>query len=224
MSDLRPPLLLAIDTSTTVASVALFDGEQVLAECTWVAGREHSRQLAPEVAHLLALAGRSIEDVTGLVAARGPGSFTGVRVGLSVAKGLAAGLGVPLWGVDTLAVLAAAAEEPTRPVRPVVDAGRGRVATALFQRGEAVEPMRGVAIAELSGLVSTPTVVIGDLPADVGRQLREVAPAGVRSPAASLRRAGYLALLGWQAALAGDPGDPAAVDAVYVPAASGRTP
>ena len=105
------PLLLALDTSTSTASVALFDGQRVLSETTWQAGREHSIRLLVEVDAALERIGRTPSELTGLVVARGPGSFTGVRVALSVAKGMAAGLGIRVWGVSTLDVLA------TRPAK-----------------------------------------------------------------------------------------------------------
>src|SRR5690349_18029225 len=100
------PLLLALDTSTSTASVALFDGHQVLSETTWRAGREHSTRVLLEVEIALERIGRSHEQLSGLVVARGPGSFTGVRVALSVAKGIAAGRGLPTWGVSSLDTLA----------------------------------------------------------------------------------------------------------------------
>ena len=73
-----------------------------------------------EIEASLQRVGASLDDVQGLVVARGPGSFTGVRVGLSVAKGLAAGLGVPAWGIGSLDVLAHAARHAHLPVRTVL--------------------------------------------------------------------------------------------------------
>src|ERR687886_115181 len=118
------PLLLALDTSTSVAGVALFNGQRVLSETTWLAGREHSSRLLLEAEAALARVGREPQELSGLVVARGPGSFTGVRVALSVAKGMAAGLGIPAWGVSSLDALALQAG-PTGglSVRPVIEAG-----------------------------------------------------------------------------------------------------
>src|SRR5438046_1789332 len=75
-------VLLAIDTSTALASIALYD-HRVLAETTWLAGAEHSRQLLPQVQGLLAMLGNSVADLTGLGVALGPGSFNGLRVGIA---------------------------------------------------------------------------------------------------------------------------------------------
>jgi tRNA threonylcarbamoyladenosine biosynthesis protein TsaB len=146
----------------------------------------------------------------------GPGSFTGVRVAISVAKGITAALALPMWGVSTLDVLAHAAMAPDVHVRALVEAGRGRVATALYERGTCVEMARLVGLAELVTLITEPTFVIGDMSADARLALAEVPQARLASPAASLRRGGFLAELGVQRMRSGDPGDPRAVDAVYL--------
>jgi tRNA threonylcarbamoyladenosine biosynthesis protein TsaB len=218
------PLLLALDTSTRVASVALFDGEQVLSETTWLAGREHSTRLLIEVEAALARVGRTQAELTGLAVAHGPGSFTGVRVALSVAKGIAAGLSIPAWGVSSLEVLAHAAEhlaaratgDGELPVRAVVEAGRQRYATEFFVRGHSEQPARLATVDQLVELITQPTLVIGELSAEARTRLEHYPQALLASPAASLRRAGFLAELGWRLAQSGDPGDPTTLDAVYV--------
>lgn len=207
-------LLLALDASTRIAGVAVYDGEQVLSETNWLAGREHSTRLLVEAEAALQRSGSAPRDVTGLVVARGPGSFTGVRVAISVAKGMAAGLGAPLWGVSTLDVLAHAAATDS-PVRAVLEAGRGRFATALYVNAQCVEPPRLATLDELVQLLCTPTFVIGELPPEARARLATETPARVATPATSLRRAGLLAELGWRLAQSGDLGNASAVDAVY---------
>lgn len=204
-------LLLALDTSTRIASVALFDGQQVLSETTWLAGREHSTRLLVEVHIALERVGKRQEDLTGLVVARGPGSFTGVRVALSVAKGLAAGLGIPAWGVSSLDVLALAAQPSALPVLAVVEAGRGRYAI-----GMRVGEPRLVNFDQLIELIAQPTVVIGELSTDARAALQRNPHVRLAPVAAGARRAGYLAELGWRLAGSRDPGNPAALDALYV--------
>jgi tRNA threonylcarbamoyladenosine biosynthesis protein TsaB len=210
------PLLLALDTSTSTASVALFDGQRVLSETTWLAGREHSTRLLVEVDAAFERIGRTPTELTGLVVARGPGSFTGVRVALSVAKGIAAGLKIPVWGVNSLDVLAHAAGEVELPVRAVLEAGRGRYATALYEHGHATEAARLATLPQIEELIDSPTLVIGDLSDEARRELEGQRYARVATPAACLRRAGYLAELGWRLAQSGDPGDPQRLDALYV--------
>jgi tRNA threonylcarbamoyladenosine biosynthesis protein TsaB len=210
------PLLLALDTSTRTAGVALFDGERVVSETTWLAGREHSTRLLVEVQIALDRVGKSTEELTGLVVARGPGSFTGVRVALSVAKGMASGLGIPAWGVSSLDVLVLAACPSDIPVRPLLEAGRGRYATALYLRGGAVSPPTLATVDQLLSLIVEPTLVIGELEPDARAKLKAETPARLAPLAACARRAGFLAELGWRVAQRGDPGDPTALDAQYI--------
>jgi tRNA threonylcarbamoyladenosine biosynthesis protein TsaB len=211
-----PPLLLALDTSTRIASVAVFDGQQVLSETTWVAGREHSTRLLVEVGVALERIGRCADDLTGLVVACGPGSYTGVRVALSVAKGMAGGLGIPVWGVSSLDVLALAAEPSQLPVRVAIEAGRGRYATALYWNGVVQEGPRLATIEQLGDLISDPNVVIGEIRADDRDTLQVSGNVRLAPSASSMRRAGFLAELGWRLAQTGAPGDARALDAVYV--------
>jgi tRNA threonylcarbamoyladenosine biosynthesis protein TsaB len=210
------PLLLALDTSTRTASVALFDGEQVLSETTWLAGREHSTRLLVEVDIALERVERTADDLTGLVVACGPGSYTGVRVALSVAKGMAAGLGIPAWGVDTLEVVALAAQPSELPIRAVIEAGRGRYATALYSHGVVREGGQLATNAQLIDLIAAPTIVVGEVRTEDRAALRSNAHVRLAPSAAGARRAGFLAQLGWRRVRAGAPGDARALDAVYV--------
>jgi len=210
------PLLLALDTSTSTASVALFDGQRVLSETTWQAVREHSTRLLVEVDAALERIGRTPSELTGLVVARGPGSFTGVRVALSVAKGMAAGLGIRVWGVSTLDVLAHAAGEVELPVRAVLEAGRGRYATALYVHGQSTQDARLATLDDLKALLDEPTLIIGELTQEARNQLEQHPRARLAAVAACSRRAGYLAELGWRQIQSGEPGDPRALDALYV--------
>ena len=99
-------LLLAIDTSTTAITVALHDGERVLAESATLDARRHGEHLAPGVEQVLRQAGRSVADLTAVVAGVGPGPFTGLRVGLVTARTLAFARGIPVHGVCSLDALA----------------------------------------------------------------------------------------------------------------------
>ena len=224
-------MLLALDTSTALASVALYDGT-LRAEATWHAGRNHSQQVLPMAVRLLEEQGLGPDALTAVGVAIGPGSYTGVRVGLALAKGLAAARRLPLVGVGTLDVLAAPLVTSGRPVRPALDAGRRRYATALYVReGEALvqtEPIRGVDLDGLVALVRPPVVVTGDLDAPARSRLA-AQPAGaadygkeggpaveIASPAAAVRRAGFLAELAWRRLAADGGSDPATVDAIYV--------
>ncbi|MGW6687380.1 tRNA (adenosine(37)-N6)-threonylcarbamoyltransferase complex dimerization subunit type 1 TsaB [Streptomyces sp. NPDC054961] len=102
-------LLLAVDTATPAVTVALHDGESVLAESNQVDARRHGELLLPSVDKVLAEAGVTLEAVTGIVVGVGPGPYTGLRVGLVTASTFASVLGVPVYGLCTLDGLAHAA-------------------------------------------------------------------------------------------------------------------
>lgn len=99
-------LVLAFDTATPAVTAALHDGERLLAESTTIDARRHGELLAPTVERVLSEAGVPLRDVTVVVAGRGPGPYTGLRVGLVTAQGLATALGVPAYGICTLDALA----------------------------------------------------------------------------------------------------------------------
>ncbi|WP_432752863.1 tRNA (adenosine(37)-N6)-threonylcarbamoyltransferase complex dimerization subunit type 1 TsaB [Streptomyces sp. JL2001] len=107
-------LLLAMDTATPAVTVALHDGESVLAEARQVDARRHGELLLPAVDRVTKEAGRALGEVTGLVVGVGPGPYTGLRVGLVTAATFASALGVPVHGLCTLDGLAYASgiEEP----------------------------------------------------------------------------------------------------------------
>ncbi len=102
----EPVLLLAIDTATSAITVALHDGEGVLAESTTLDARRHGEYLAPAVARVLAQAGRTPAEVSAVVAGTGPGPFTGLRIGLVTARTFAFACGIPVYGVCSLDALA----------------------------------------------------------------------------------------------------------------------
>jgi tRNA threonylcarbamoyladenosine biosynthesis protein TsaB len=213
-------MLLALDTSTALASVALYDGA-LRAEATWRAGREHSTQVLPEAVRLLEQQGLGPADLRAVAVAVGPGSYTGVRVGIALAKGLAVARRLPLVGVCTLDALAAPLLAAGRPVRPALDAGRRRYATALYEReGDALvrrEPIAGVDLAGLVGLLRPPLVVTGDLDAAARATLAAAGPdVEVVTPATATRRAGFLAELAWARLDREGGGDPATVEPIYL--------
>ena len=125
---------LAIDTSTDTASLALVQGSQVLAELTWHCGQNHTVELLPQLTHLLNQTKINLHSINCIIVARGPGSFNGLRVGISTAKGLAFSLGIPIVGISTLEVDAYQHAETGLPICPILNAGRGEIATAIYQR------------------------------------------------------------------------------------------
>jgi tRNA threonylcarbamoyladenosine biosynthesis protein TsaB len=127
-------LLLAFDTATPAVTVAVHDGTCVLAERTVVDARRHGELLAPGIAHVLAAAGASASDLTGIAVGVGPGPFTGLRVGLVTARVLGDALSIPVAGVCTLDILAVTAAAVVSTQRFVVatDARRREVYWATY--------------------------------------------------------------------------------------------
>jgi tRNA threonylcarbamoyladenosine biosynthesis protein TsaB len=124
-------LLLAFDTATAMVSVALHDGERELAQRTGSGATRHAEVLAPAVAGALAEAGASAGDLSAIAVGVGPGPYTGLRVGVMLARTLGSALGVPVHGVCTLDVLAAEADEPG-PFLVATDARRREVYWASY--------------------------------------------------------------------------------------------
>lgn len=129
---------LALDTSTEACSVALALDGQMLA-LDEVCPQQHSKRILPMVQQLLADAGVNLHQLDGIIFGRGPGSFTGVRIGVSVAQGLAFGADLPVFGVSTLAAMAqaAAAQQNATEVIAAIDARMAEVYIAAFTLDEA---------------------------------------------------------------------------------------
>ena len=126
-------LLLALDTSTEWASVAVFDGTAVLAEETWHAQRRHAEDLFPTIERLLTLSRAQIGAVDKVAVATGPGSFTGLRIAIAAAQGLARGAGAALVGISTLDVLASPHAASKQRTCPLLPAGRDEFYAAFYQ-------------------------------------------------------------------------------------------
>ena len=125
--------ILALDSSATVASVALCDGERLLAEYTLNNGNTHSETILPMIEDLLSKFNMTANDIDLFAASSGPGSFTGVRIGAATLKGLAFGKNKPCAEVSTLEALAQNLVMNHGLICPVMNARRSQVYTALFR-------------------------------------------------------------------------------------------
>ena len=126
-------MLLAVDTSTTQVGLALYDGAQVIGEYAWRSSQRHTVELAPAISDLLTRCGLTMDDVHALGVALGPGSFTSLRVGLALVKGLALSKHIPLIGIPTLDILAAAQPASKLPLGVAIQAGRSRFAFGWYK-------------------------------------------------------------------------------------------
>jgi len=213
---------LAIDTSTDTASLALVKDNEILAELTWRCGQNHTTTLLPNLTALLRQTGAGMGDIEAIIVAKGPGSFNGLRVGISAAKGLALSLEVPLVGISTLAAAAYPHTAAGLPVCPIINAGRGEIAAALYQMQTGdLRQLLAEQITTLEALcqrLETETVFCGELTPSVTDQLRKQLKqkAIIAAPSARLRRAGPLAELGLKQIGLGNLDDPATLHPIYL--------
>ncbi len=197
--------LLALDTSTEWASVALYDGRDVLAEETWHAQRRHADELFPTIERLLARTRITLASVDKVAVATGPGSFTGLRIGIAAAQGIARGAGAAMVGVSTLDVLAYPHATSKQRTCPLLPAGRNEFYAALYEerngKWERHSPYVAATLAQLCREIDSHTLFVGEIGPEDEQTLRDILgpKALFASPASRMRRAGYLAELGWHA-------------------------
>jgi tRNA threonylcarbamoyladenosine biosynthesis protein TsaB len=216
-------MLLALDTSTRLAGVALYSGKDgLVSEYSWHSANRHTVELMPRVAQMIAQAGMASTDLEAVAVALGPGSFTGLRVALAAAKGLALTNHLALLGVPTLDAVAYPYYLQSLPVIAVVQAGRGLVCWAAYQHnpaGWAADAPIGLAtIPALAATISRPTLIAGELAAGDREQLADLSgrQAVLLPPALSIRRPGCLAEIGWNRYASGDWDDPASLSPIYL--------
>jgi tRNA threonylcarbamoyladenosine biosynthesis protein TsaB len=234
-------MLVALDTSTSYASIAVARDDQLVAELTWDVGRHHSRELLDRLAWLLETRGATPGDLTGVAVARGPGSFTGVRVAVTVAKTLAFALSLPVYACSTLDAIAwgHASAGASSTLIPVLEAGRGEVYAARYstdppQLGVGPEARSGplarvaeglwrtaepavVAPETLAGTIQGTALVCGEWRPETRSALETALGARVRfagSPGG--RRAIWLAALARDRRSRGQADDPVALEPLYL--------
>ncbi len=213
---------LAIDTSTETASVALWSAGEVVAELTWHSGQNHTVELLSSLVHLLHQAKVKPRDIKAIIVAKGPGSFNGLRVGMATAKGLAYSLGIPIIGISTLEAEAFQHAKTGLPVCPIFNAGRGEVASALYQwrngRWHRLIEEHITTIEALCPGLRGRTVFCGNILPHFEKELKERLGrrAVVLKAAFALRRAGFLAELGWRRLEGGEVDDLASLQPLYL--------
>jgi tRNA threonylcarbamoyladenosine biosynthesis protein TsaB len=225
------PMLLAVDTATATASVALYalTEQTLLAEWTWQARRRHTQELLLAVQTLLAQVGAIPAEIRAVAATTGPGSFTGVRIGLSVLKGIGLGLASPpqAVGLPTLSVTAApwlaVAQASRASVWAYLQAGRGRYNWASFAAGyylpTAEEHHAGTAVefAEALGAAdASPIWLVGEATPELTATVAPLPQVTLVDGVSAGRRAGVLAHLAAQRLAAGHADDLAALQPLYL--------
>jgi tRNA threonylcarbamoyladenosine biosynthesis protein TsaB len=222
----RTPTILGLDTTTAVTTAGILRDGRVVAERTdSLRRKDHARSLPALVESTLDEAGLTVADLDAVAVAVGPGSFTGIRLGIGFAKGIAFARGLALVGVGTLDALAEAAAEPAKPLAACLDARKGEVYLALYAPGapparerdvEAVPP--AVAAAKIAGSLPPGGLVVGDATGIYEPEFARLSDAGLRvAPFASIHpRGGVVAVAGGRLLASGNASAAGAVAAVYV--------
>ena len=161
-------MILAVNTTTRQFGLALMDMQgAVLAEYLFLPREKNFRSFMPAFHALLQLSRADTQDIETIAVAIGPGSFTGMRVGLSMAKGMAQGLEIPILGISSLEALASQVPYADRPVCPIIDSRKGEVFTALFSWNEDGEMLRiqedtSLRIEDLPSMLKETTLILGN--------------------------------------------------------------
>lgn len=195
-------MLLAVDTSTQMIGIALYSGEKVMGELIWESHNHHTVTLAPAISELMKRCTVNPDQLKAVAVALGPGSFTSLRIGLALVKGLSLSLKLPIVGVPTLDILAAAQPVCELPLAAVLQIGRGRLALGWYQTSG------GLWVPDGDASITTAEEMIKDLDKEIlvcgelssyERQIlsRRKKMIKIASPVQSLRRPSYLAEIGW---------------------------
>lgn len=217
-------MLLAIDTATRNAGVALYSTEGIHAELSWRSRENHTVELMPQIVHVMELAKAEKKDLQAIGVALGPGSFTGLRVGMSVAKGLAFALKVPIIGIPTLDAIAHTHVSQTQPIYAILAAGRGRYSVARYavQDGKAVRVgdcvlVNADGVTEFAARNNAKAIFCGEVNAVLASMIAKClgANAIIASPALNTRRVGFLAELAWARFKRGEADDVESLAPIY---------
>lgn len=215
--------LLAIDSSTHTLGLALYDGADLRYECTWTGKDYHGVELSPGIKSALKASGLKAKDLNAVGVAIGPGSYTGLRIGLAIAKGLSFAHRLALIAVPTLDVVAAGQPIQDLPMVAVLQAGRGRLAMGRYKVKKEQWTPDGqpqlMTVEELTDSIQRPTLVCGELTENDRRVLgRKYKSAVLQSPAWCVRRPAILAEIAWGRLQAGDVDDPKGITPIYLQA------
>lgn len=156
-------MILGIDTATDTMSVAVGNASGILGELTTNLKKNHSVRLMPAIEQLLEECGIAVADLEKIAVSSGPGSYTGLRIGVTVAKTLAWDQQIPIVGISSLAAIAGNFSFATEPVVPLIDARRGNVYGAVYQQGKSVFADQHIALEELLAHISDRAIIAGDI-------------------------------------------------------------
>lgn len=195
-------MLLAIDTSTKSVGISIFDGYQFLCEEIWISRRYHTVELAKAVKINLSRAGLSAKDLEVLGVAVGPGSFTGLRIGLALVKGIAYTHQLPVIGIPTLDITARAIPPGDHLLAAVLQAGRDRLAVGLYKTEDGawkqVGSIENLSLEELLKKIDGPCLITGELSSELRLAVEDHEYLSAANPTLAMRSPKYLAELAWE--------------------------
>lgn len=212
---------LALDTSSRILGIALSDKGQIRALQTWETRQNHTIELLPHLVCLAQQTGVEIASIDAVIVARGPGSYNGLRAGISTAKGLALALNIPLLGVSTLEAEAYAFAFTGLPVRVIHWAGRDEIATALYRQKDddwqCLEDENLTRVETAWRRTRQRTLFCGDISADMAKEIRQtLSRRAIICLNSSLSCVGSLAVLGWRRLSEGVHDDPVTLEPSYL--------
>ena len=211
-------MILVIDTSGPVCGTAIMDEERVYSEFTAQNRNTHSASLMPMIENALNAAGKELKEMDAIATVTGPGSFTGVRIGVATAKGLAHGAGIPCIPVDALEALAVSAGEFDGIICPIQDARAGQVYGAVFRNGERLtgdQPMKLEAYLDQAEKLGESFLFLGDgAPVHRGAISARLGEKAVFAPA--FRHYLRPSAAGWIALTKGEKTDYLGLEATYL--------
>jgi tRNA threonylcarbamoyl adenosine modification protein YeaZ len=212
---------LAIDTSTSWGGLAVSSEGDPVAELTWKPGQNHTSELFPNIERLLQTVKTDLGSLSAVFVAIGPGSFNGLRAGMSAAKGLAFSLNLPLVGISTLEAEAVIFAFSGLPLCPIHDAGRGEIAAALYSYAGGWWQLKEehlTTVEELCEKTHQKTLFCGEIPLAAIEYIRTSLGDHAVIPGweQRKRRPGSISHLGWHRLQSGQSDNPVTLQPIYL--------
>jgi len=216
--------ILAMDTATMVSSVAVADNKKLLAELIVENKLTHSETLLPHVDQVLNMAGAAKDDLEAVAVSLGPGSFTGLRIGLAAAKAIAYGLNIPIIGIPTMEGLAWHFPVPGTRVAGFIDAQKGNVYTAHYKwNGSSFDEVKSIEVVSLEDAVNIcsvldePVMAVGDMVSKKLTRLDNLPENLIIPPKHTMMpRAANIAMAGLKKLAAGNVGSVMDMEPIYI--------
>jgi len=213
-------MLLAVDSSTQWMGLALYDGSITLSQMTWRSHHTHTIDLTSAIEQILARNNVKAADLSAIGVALGPGSYTSLRVGLAVVKGIALGRKIPVLGVPTLDYLVYPISADRRPVIGILTAGRGRYTFSKYryqrERWVSQEEPALATVSEIAAMIQEETIVCGEISDEIRTYFKQFCPSAfILSPARCSRYPAFLAEIAWQRYKLGQKDDAATLAPIY---------